>query len=221
MAGENKVRPKGFRAILENFWYYYKYHTLITLFALVAVSVMVAQCATKTDYDYKIILAASTAELAPAQITALCDELAAYGEDLNGDGEVNVTLIDCSFSDEKSTYQTVMAKRQKLQSVLMNEEEALLIISDRACFEWIDEISENGFMEDLGLSESDGRCFALDDTAFVARAKAACYDGLAWPKELLISRRKVAGTLFEKRKNIEQSVANADAFLNKLMEENR
>ncbi len=220
MAGENKVRPKGFRAVCENFWYHYKYHTLVLLFTLAAVSVMVAQCTAKTDYDYTLVVATSSAELAPAQLEALRTELTAYGDDLNGDGKVTVSLVDCTFNEKTSAYQVIMAKKQKLQAVLMNEEKVMLMISDRACFDWINGITEEGFMEDIGLSQEDGRYFPLDGTGLISRVKAACADNLSWPEELRISRRRVSGTLLEKHKNIEDYVEKAETFLDRLIEKN-
>ena len=96
----------------------------------------------------------------------------------------------------------------------------MLMISDRACFDWINGITEEGFMEDIGLSEEDGRYFPLDGTGLISRVKAACADNLSWPEELRISRRRVSGTLLEKHKNIEDYVETAETFLNRLIEKN-
>jgi len=98
MAGENLVRPKGFKAKVENFWYHYKYHTIAFLFVFITLAVSITQCSTKTDYDYKIIVATRSVTLSTPQLQAITDELKTYGEDVNGDGEVNLLLVDCTLN---------------------------------------------------------------------------------------------------------------------------
>ena len=75
MAGENLVRPKGFKSKIQNFWYHYKYHSIVFLLAVVTLAVSIAQCATKTNYDYKIIVATRSMTLSSIQLDAVQKEL--------------------------------------------------------------------------------------------------------------------------------------------------
>ncbi len=229
MAGENLVRPKGFKAWCENFWYHYKFYTIVAIFAVITLVVAVAQCSTKTKYDYKIILATTTVEMASPQIAALEEQLALYGEDLNGDGEVNLTLVDCTINEYTSMRDTAMAKRQKLQSLLMNDTEVMMIVSDGACFEWINETLGGNFIENTDLPDKGGMAFELDGTPLYEKAKdkikqSNLKDGIAvelvWPEGLNISRRTVKGTLLEDRDGVEESVKNADAFIQRVISHN-
>ena len=119
MAGENLVRPKGFKAKIQNFWYHYKFHTLVFLVVFVTLFISVAQCAAKTDYDYKIIVATRSMTLSTPQLEAITTELKQYGEDLNGNGSVDILLVDCTMDSNESDYQTTLGKQQRLQTFLM------------------------------------------------------------------------------------------------------
>lgn len=56
------AKPKGkFALWLENFWYYYKFHTIVVLFVLFVVTVCFVQCATKETGDLTVTFAGSYA----------------------------------------------------------------------------------------------------------------------------------------------------------------
>ena len=217
MGNENKVRPKGFRKWIENFWYYYKYHTVVAIVVVLTLSVSITQCATRTKYDYQFVLATASAEMAPTQIEAIKNELLKYCEDVNGDGEVNVNLIDCTFNEVKSVKQTIDSKRQRIQSIVMSEQDILVYFMDKACFEWLDSVIDGGFMEDLGLSTENGKYFSLTETELYKNAKEGFDTTYTWPNELLVSRRIVKDTLIEKDKKVIVSLKKADAFIEKLI----
>lgn len=72
---------------LENFWYHYKWHTLITLFVVVVAAVCITQMVTKTEPDVTALYGG------PAELTANQAHEVALAlqmmlpEDFNGDGE--------------------------------------------------------------------------------------------------------------------------------------
>lgn len=220
MAGENKIRPKGFKAWIENYWYHYKWHTIVAVMLIITVSVSLVQCAVKPSYDYYVVLAVQSVEFVPSQVESLENQLAKYGSDQNGDGEVTVMVVDCSYDQEKTAYAMALSKRQKLQSIITGEQDMLVILSDKECFDWLDGIREEGFMENMGLPEGNGRYFSLTDTELYSNAKADVDPNLVWPTELRLSRRIVKGTLIENDKNIEKSVKKADDFIFTVMKKN-
>lgn len=219
VAGENLVRPKGFKATIENFWYHYKFHTIVCFFVIVTLVVSIAQCSTKTQYDYKIVVATKSVPLTTGQINAITNELTPYGKDLNGDGEVNINLIDCTMSSDTTDYQTTLAKQQKLQALLMTDTDVMIFITDLKAFSFIKNLNDTGFMENLNLPNGDGYYYDFTNTEVIKNAKAKTPDGdkLIWP-EFLISRRIVKGTLFEGRDGIDQKVADADAFIKRFLD---
>lgn len=222
MAGENLVnRPKTVRAWCENFWYHYKWHSIVAMVLIVTVAVASWQFLTRTTYDYTVMLATESVEFSSLQINALQKELAACGKDRDGDGKVNVLLVDCTFNEQESGYQIIMAKKQKLQSLIVNEEDALILIADPGCYTWLNDLGKKnggeGFMADTGLPEGEGRYYTMTDSTFVRKAKAAVSSDFIWPEKLVISRRRIEGTLFEDRKGMDEKVAAADAFIAAVM----
>lgn len=223
MAGENKVKPKGFKAKIENFWYHYKYHTIIFAVVFVTLAVSITQCCFKPDYDYKIIVATRSMTLSTPQLEAMTKELAKYGKDLNGDGEVNLLLVDCTVDGNTSDYQSLVAKQQKLQALLMTDIEAMLFLTDTKGLEWIDSLNESSrFIADTGLPHNNGRGFLVGDTHIIENPKATVdvEKGLIWPSDLLICRRKVEGTSFEGKDGVEKSTNEADAFIQRIIKSN-
>ena len=84
--------PTTLSGKLANYWYHYKWPTLIAAF-LIAVAVLVTvQLITRVHYDYKVVLVTETV-LHPDASELLEQELAPFGEDINGDGAVRV-LVD-------------------------------------------------------------------------------------------------------------------------------
>lgn len=219
MAGENLVRPKGFKAWCANYWYHYKYHTIVALVLLITAAITIAQCSTRTKYDYEIVVATETVFLTGGQLDSVKEQLEKYGDDLNGDGEVNVLLIDCTFNKKESDYESYNAKQQKLQTLLMNDTDVMLFITDPQRLEWINALGKTDFIANTGLPHHDGKAYILNNTPVLEDAKKSFdpenkYD---WGKQLLISRRTIEGTLFENRKGVETKVKNADALIQKII----
>lgn len=223
MAGENSVKPKGIKAKIENFWYHYKYHSIALIIVFVTLAVSITQCSLKPDYDYKIVVATRSMTLSTIQLDAVKSELNRYGEDVNGDGEVNLLLVDCTLDGNTSDYQTLLAKQQKLMALLMTDTEAMLFLTDDKCLEWIDSLNERShFIAETGLPHNNGRGFLISDTHIIQNPKATvnAEKGLRWPNDLSICRRKIKDTVFEGKDGIDKAVADADAFIGRIIKQN-
>lgn len=223
MANENRVKPKGFKAIVENFWYHYKFHTIVFVIVLVTLAVSITQCATKTDYDYKIVVATRSVTLSTFQLQAMTEELNRYGEDLNGDGEVNLMLVDCTLDGNTSDYDALLAKQQKLQLLLMTDIEAMLFVTDDECLQWIDDLNpKTNFIADTGLPHNNGKSFIISNTHIIQNPKnnVTVEKKLLWPDDLSICRRRIEGTAFEEKEGIEEATKNADEFIQRIIKNN-
>ena len=88
--------PQTPRSKWENFWYHHKLKFWLILFAVVVVTIMVVQGIKKDDPDYRVLLL--TKELYSAQdLAALEALLEQYGEDLDGDGKVEIQVENCQY----------------------------------------------------------------------------------------------------------------------------
>ena len=223
MAGENLVRPKGFKAKIQNFWYHYKFHTLVFLVVFVTLFISVAQCAAKTDYDYKIIVATRSMTLSTPQLEAITTELKQYGEDLNCNGSVDILLVDCTMDSNESDYQTTLGKQQRLQTFLMADAQTMLFLVDESCLKWINNLNkQTQFLDDLGLPNNEGKGFLVGNTHIIQTPKAEVNSeaNLRWPVDLSICCRRIKGTTFEKQSGAIESRKEALEFIARIVNKN-
>lgn len=84
----------SFKQKIKNFWFYYKWHTLIVLFFVVVITVMAVQHLGREKYDIRILYGgpAIIGEQTSADITNAFQSILA--EDYNGDGKKKVELYD-------------------------------------------------------------------------------------------------------------------------------
>lgn len=91
LSGELHVRSR-FLTKLENFWYHYKWQTLIALFALVVAAVSIAQCAAKGKGDDAYLMYAGNHYLSAIERRAMEKTVSEQTKDRNGDGKIVVAI---------------------------------------------------------------------------------------------------------------------------------
>ena len=88
---------------LENFWYYYKWHTIVALFLVFTILICSLQMCSKKETDVHVIYAGSAVIKRTADdgdtpaYNRLMTALGERAEDYNGDGEKILTLTTLSF----------------------------------------------------------------------------------------------------------------------------
>ena len=104
-AGEIHVESKTLR-LLDNFWYHYKWHTLIALFFAVVLIVCLAQCSSVEETDVTVTFGGNLI-LSEAEYDGLKKILGdVCPEDLDGNGEKSVAFKSLSiFNEEQLTEQ--------------------------------------------------------------------------------------------------------------------
>lgn len=198
--------PLTFKERIVNFWYYYKWHTIIIAFIAFVLIFGFAQCATKENPDYTVITAFD--KYIPLEVTSAIEgELEKYAEDINGDGKVIVHIYDVSTATD---HDTQMAQSTKLMSELQRGEVMLLIVDDvyydklggLDVFEALPEYFPDKDNTALNLLDSD-----LTDIINEAYAPLAVAN---YGKEVdfisgnyYIAKRVIAGTSYEK---VEKSI---------------
>ena len=191
----------------HNFWYYYKYYVLATVVLAIVIAVCVSQCVNRTKYDYTVLLHGYT-EIYESQSDVIAQNLAAYGEDVNGDGKTNVLIINCS-ADDKTDYNQRTAKSARLQANL-TDENVILFLTDDEGFEYFEKELKGGLFVDKGLPEKDGKAITIDNS-FITKNK----DKVVMPDNLKLnlSVRVTKGTVIEKKKSTKENVENAEKLL--------
>ncbi len=97
---------------LDNFFYHYKWHTVIALVLTVAIVLCSVQMCTKTTYDSYVLYAGATNLRGPAKDGDVSDyqkvvsALKQYSDDFNGDGEHNLNFVDLYLPSEEDMRNT-------------------------------------------------------------------------------------------------------------------
>ncbi len=197
--------PLTFGEKLKNIWYHDKFALSVIAIIIVAVALLCVQCATKTVYDATVIVFTYTITGEP-NCDKMGEYLSPYCPDLNGDGEINVNVVNCSINpNDNSDYS--YTNRSKAQSLLATDASALLFITDDNSYEYL-----MGLSESIPLFEGEPLEFDEDFYEF-------CVDPSGFfdtPQDLQISCRTIKGAAIEKDKNIDKYYAQAQAILDGL-----
>ena len=180
------------KAKIANFWDYSKWFVIVGVLLSIAIAFMVAQCVNRPVYDLKVIYFTYTYAM-DDQLKPIEEYLKPYCKDVDGDGEVNIQVINCSLSKDNANISMRNAVYQKLQALIVADENALLFITDKDAEKYFENIGEDseGFFGDerVVLSEK-----------FYEATKNDYFGDL--PEGLTLSCRRVSDTLIEKQENV-------------------
>ena len=200
---------------LENFWYHNKIKFLAAVFTLVLFTVAIAQCARATNYDYKIVVYLNNTALNDSQLEPVRNYFAKYGQDLNGDGRVNVGTINCTYYKDGDPNMAISVK-QKLMITAMGDPMGILYLTDKDSFADVDKVKEDvgGFFLNKNLGEQNGKAYSLENS----EVYAYLYDNPAIQiNGLYLSERLVSGTVIEKDKKINKYVSSSETMLENII----
>lgn len=176
----------------KNFWDYSKWYVISGIALAALIAFLVVQCATKPAYDLKVVFFTYDAVL-DEQLSPAAEFLSKYAEDINGDGQANVQIINCSISDKNTNVTMRNTALQKIQSIIVAEPSALLFILDEKSVKYFDNL-------DSGINSMFDENPVLLGEDFYESTKHENFGTL--PKDLTLYCRKVSGTMIEKNKEI-------------------
>ena len=94
---------------IQNFWYHYKWHTVVSLVLVIALLVCSLQFCARESYDAYILYAGSkrigrtSKDGDVAEIVSVLSSLKRFTEDFDGDGEVKINLSDLYYLSAEDT----------------------------------------------------------------------------------------------------------------------
>lgn len=171
----------GFKSKLENYWYHYKWHTLITLFFVVFISIMVGQMCSKEEDDVYVLYAGpfSLTDEKKTELASCFEQL--MPEDYDGDGKKNVALLDILLMTDEELYEAYQNGYSALylnESTVQSNQETLTVYAMAGDFviflidaDWYTNLHNvNAFvtideLEELGVTFS-GSAKRYDDCAY-------------------------------------------------------
>ncbi len=111
----------------QNFWYHYKWVTLLIAAIVVASGVFIWQMITRDDPDYHIVVVTDEA-VNSHQCLFLEYVLEPYGTDVDGDGKVEILVENVFLSSSSVLNQAVVANATKLTGYLTSRDVSLFVL---------------------------------------------------------------------------------------------
>ena len=196
---EVAIVPKTPKEKWDNFWFQYKWYVVAITAVTVVLAVLITQCATRTKYDMEVVYFTYTAAL-DEQTNAVAKYIAGYAEDVNGDGEINIQVVNCSFNGKSGDTQYRYTMMTKLQAMIAGDQNAMLFITDEDSYKYLADLSN-------GDGLFDGEPFMLGEE-FYKSTETDSYGKL--PEGLRIACRRVSDTVLESKKGSADAHTNAE-----------
>lgn len=205
---EVAIVPKTPKEKWDNFWFQYKWWVFAAVASFIVLSVLIAQCTTRVVPDLEVVYFTYSPVL-DEQMGNVAEYFEGMTEDINGDGEVNVQVVNCSVSNNGDT-QYRNSILQKLQAIIAADEKALLFITDEKSIKYFD-----NFGKDVHIFE--GEPVSLGQEFYTATEHK---DLGALPEGLTLSVRRVSDTLLEENKNVGKCYDQSLKIIEEINKEN-
>lgn len=184
---EVAIIPKTPKEKFKNFWFHYKWHSIAIIFITIVLVILISQCSSRVKYDYKIVYFTYTPVL-DEHTEILADYIESFANDTNEDGEVNIQIINCSFSNSNAAAQYRNTMLTKLSTIIAADRDTVLFITDEESISFFDKFNT----EAGGIFESEP--YKLS-TSFYENFEKKFSQQLT--SDLQISLRKTNGTVLE------------------------
>ena len=201
-----EIKPKTFFEKVSHFFYYYWQAAVGIIIAIAIVAFAAVSCMNKRNPDIKIVIYDNRI-LADMYIPAIEDYFAKCCIDYNGDGEVVVSVINCTYETGISAAQYQQTMMQRLQGIIATDNECMLVVTSKAGYDYFQQYLDMPLGEGLALPASYYEECILDSS-------------LPIPKEMTLYCRDIKGTLIENKEASKQAVANGKDFMDRLSQVN-
>lgn len=207
----NVIELKTNRDKRRNWWYYNRKKVLIGFLLLVTVIYFIATVFFKTKPDYTIALV-NQISLGDEVLDILEAQIAKYGEDLNGDGQVIVEVMNYSANDEmeKNSYyaQSLQATYVKMGADITLGD-SMIWLHDEAGYELLENQVAEGLFKPLDLEntvEGDDTMIDIENVPGLYATDYSTYEGEVFTGDdvkklmdrLRVSIREPEGSTIEK-----------------------
>lgn len=157
----SKTDGMTFLQKVDYYWYYYKWHALVIVCLLIALTATVVSCVNKVEPDLRVLLVSDVA-IGEEDKQTFIKTYSQFIEDVNDDGKKHMTISLIQFSNFTSSTmnpELESASEVKLRAELMSGDAQLIIFKDN-----ITEYLEGfGTFADLSKYDNDKGYFTLDD----------------------------------------------------------
>ena len=123
------MTKEQFKKKLENYWFYYRIHTIVAVVLILIVGVLVKQCSDRVEPDVTVMIVSRTVNLTDAQTASIQNMLQKYTTDINGDGH-KVAECECYYFGDAENAQMNYALQAKLIANVSDTSRVLYITDD-------------------------------------------------------------------------------------------
>lgn len=200
--------PKTLKEKLQNFWFYNRFAVFGVLFVAIVLTVGIVQCASRIDYDLNIVLYTAS-PVDDDKTQKMSEYFRKFCDDVNGDGEVNINVLNCSYASE-GTQQLNQAVDTKVQAILVSEPESMLFIVDEVTLSRLNSIpSTTPLFSNEGIDLGNSFYNSVQSAGIIKL-----------PDNLKLIRRNIANTTMQKNKDAAACYIAAGSLLEKVSKDN-
>lgn len=210
--------PSTFKEKWKNFWYHYKWPTVIGMLVAAIAITSIVQAVTKTRADYAVCLVTQQ-ELSTVAINRLEAAFEAVGTDRNQDGEVVVKLQVLNVSSEAGA-QYAAANRQAVTAHIVARDVLLFAFDPEYYTTILEPIMDEGVsffvpldLKMSGISE-DGTYWNWKESPLLKEATMQAIE--AWPavpEDLYFGVRNISSNSKKDTQEREAHIALLQAFI--------
>lgn len=199
---------------IENYWYHYKWHTIIGLLLVFALTVSVTQCALQPDYDLTCILYCDRTVL-DTTLGDLTGELQPLCEDYDQNGETLLEVYNVSYDSSNTTAGTAgYANTQKLMTLVSTADYMLYIVDEYGYQRLMNEDNMQLFETYDFLPDKDGTAWNWKGSKLQQSMSEH-----PLPENLYFCIRKIEGTPFADDQEAIAREKNAVSLIKQVMDQ--
>ncbi len=204
------------RLFWENYWYHYKWHSIIIFFLVFTLTVGITQCATNPKYDQSAVLYCDRTVMENTAL-ALEAELTKRASDLNGDGQSLFGVYNVSYdSDGVNPQNATYANSQKLMVMVSTADYILYIVDEYGYQRLMTQDNMQLFETYDFLPDKNGTAWNWKGSTLQQAMKNS-----KLPENLYFCIRKVTGTAAAEDNEAVKRAEHAAAVVKALVEENK
>ena len=152
----------SFKKWIENFWYYYKWHSIIAVILIIGIIVGISSCINRKKVDLCIYYFSYDPLAYNEDNINLHNALLPYVEDFDGDGTVRLEIQNYYVGDKSNSKDQISQFNTELQGG-----SALLILMDKTGMEQMVDTAYLGNIIDIAPDATyDGRIWDANDSDF-------------------------------------------------------
>ena len=177
---------------LDNFWYHYKWPTIIAAFFITVFAICIAQMVTRSEYDMYVRYVGN-AVITETQYNDMENSLEKTGGDVNGDGESIANFAQVPYvSDDDNPYKNDINADARETMTGMIVQPYYIYIMDKGAYEMFK--GENIYTPLSQIYSQDVSDIAFDDCAIYFKETAFYKNspGMEWVKDDTVIVLKVA-----------------------------